>query len=111
MSFQTEMQETAIDLIDEFGTSVKVVRQSGSTEGRSKTVKGVITKITANDIVDGFITFADKVVWLQPTATIKPAEGDSVYFMQSKNTYAIIKVDEYNTDDVLPIVYKLIVRP
>lgn len=113
MSFQIEMQETATELIEEFGTPVKITQNSGDTAGSSKTTIGVLVQITADDIVDGFIEWTDKVCFIKGTIKFAPKNGDSVYFKTSKNTYTVISSETFNIDDALAntIAYRLILRP
>lgn len=111
MTVATKFQQLGNRLITKFGTNIKLVRTDTDGNVTSKQSKGCITQITDDDIVDGFITFSDKVCWVRGDIQTLPQEGDVIQFVQSKNTYTVIQMKHYSPDDLTNCAFRLIVRP
>jgi len=113
MSFQLDMQQTAKEIIAEFGTTCKFTVNSGDHTGTSFKALGVfVSAETVKALVDShFVELAQKILIVEGKTKYILSEGDTV--KMNKNTYQLANVVLYNTDDVdaNTIVYILDVRP
>ena len=113
MSLQTDIQSKVTDLMNRIGTPVKIVKNSGLNEGKSKTTNGILTDTTADDLADTLITITDKILYIGGKTGLTVDAGDTIEFVKSRNVYTVLKTAVYNIDDVVAnnMAVKIYIRP
>lgn len=100
MTFATELQSAAIDIINEFGTTAKLVTGAG----QNLNGKAAFTNRITSDTNSAYVETKTSTCYFTGTR-VAPLPGDTLTV--GRTNYLVMQVEQFNPDNITNIVWKM----